>query len=97
MEQAARPQLQPASAAERTRWSRERRKKGMRVVPFEVRDVEIEGLLACGPLAPAAREDRHEIARALGELIDKSHPRDGRAGGERRYGRALLRVTMLGS
>ena len=74
MEQTARSQRQSASAAERTRWSRQRRKAGMRVVPFEVRDEEIEGLLACGLLAPAAREDRHEIARALGALIDQMPP-----------------------
>jgi hypothetical protein len=53
------------------RLSRLRRRDGMRVIPFEVRDAEIEGLVTHGLLDPARRNDREAIARALGNLIDR--------------------------
>ena len=62
------------TAAERMRLSRLRRRDGMRVVPFEVRDAEIEGLVTHGLLDPSCRNDREAIARALGNLIDRIPP-----------------------
>jgi hypothetical protein len=53
------------------RLSRLRRREGLRVVPFEVRDAEIEGVVTHGLLDPAQRSDREAIARALGNLIDR--------------------------
>ena len=59
------------SPAERIRLSRQRRREGMRIVPFEVRDTEIGGLVAHGLLDPAARTNRDAIATALGALLDR--------------------------
>ena len=53
------------------RLSRKRRRDGTRVIPFEVRDVEIENLIRLELLDAAAREDRTAIARALGNLLDR--------------------------
>jgi hypothetical protein len=61
-------------AAARMRLTRERRKDGMRVVPIEVQDAEIDGLVACGFLAAADRANRDSIARALGMLLDRLPP-----------------------
>jgi hypothetical protein len=56
------------------RLSRLRRRDGMRVIPFEVRDCEIDGLVMHGLLKTADRNDRGAIARALGNLIDRLPP-----------------------
>jgi hypothetical protein len=53
------------------RLSRQRRRDGMRVVPFEVRDTEIENLIKLSLLNQEHRTDRAAIARALGTLLDK--------------------------
>jgi len=58
-------------AARRMRLSRSRRRDGMRVIPFEVRDTEIENLVALRLLVPENRHDRVAIARALGTLLDR--------------------------
>jgi hypothetical protein len=58
------------SPAERMRHSRQRRREGTRIVPFEVRDTEISGLVAHGLLDPAAGNNRDAIAAALGALLD---------------------------
>jgi hypothetical protein len=65
-------QLTPA--AERMRVTRLRRRDGMRVIPFEIRDSEIEGLVKRGLLDPVARNERSAIARALGNLLDAVPP-----------------------
>jgi hypothetical protein len=57
-------------AAERMRLSRARRRHGIRVVPFEVRDAEIEALINHKLLAPSHSSDRQAIASALGKLLD---------------------------
>ena len=41
------------------------------MIPFEVRDVEIENLIRLELLDAAARADRTAIARALGNLLDR--------------------------
>jgi hypothetical protein len=59
------------TAAERMRLSRSRRRGGMRVVPFEVRDNEIEGLIKLNLLDVAERNNPVAIARALGTLMNR--------------------------
>ena len=59
------------AAANRMRASRQRQRDGLRCVRFEVRDTEIEGLMARGLLDPVARNNRQAIAAALGELMDQ--------------------------
>src|ERR1700722_14616504 len=66
-------QLPPA--AERMRVTRQRRRDGLRIIPFEIRDDEIEGLVTHGLLDPVARNDRNAIARAVGGLLDVGPPR----------------------
>jgi hypothetical protein len=61
-------------AAERMRRSRERRREGLRIVQFAVRDTEVDALVSHGLLDPARREDRASIARALGRLLDQIPP-----------------------
>jgi hypothetical protein len=63
-------QTQPLSSAARMRLTRERRRDGMRVVPLEARDMEIDGLIRCGLL-------RHHVATAttLDGLCDFRHVR----------------------
>lgn len=67
---AIQPERQSSPAAERMRLTRQRRRDGMRVIPLEVRDVEVEHLVRLGILHPAARHDRQAIARALETVLD---------------------------
>lgn len=60
--------------AERMRLSRKRRRNGTRIIPFEIRNEEIRGLVARGLLDPVARNDRNAIATALGMLFDAVPP-----------------------
>jgi hypothetical protein len=62
------------SGAARVRAARARRRRGMRIVPFEIRDSEIEALITCGYLDPALAADRSAIADALGRLLDQIQP-----------------------
>jgi hypothetical protein len=43
----------------------------MRVIPFEVRNSEIDTLVALKLLDPGRRDDRVAIAGALGTLLDR--------------------------
>jgi hypothetical protein len=65
------PARQRSSSAARMRLSRLRLRDGIRCIPFEVRDAEIEALVSHGLLDPADRNNREAIARALGILIDR--------------------------
>ena len=58
-------------AAMRMRLSRTRRRDGIRVIPFEVRNSEIDNLIAVKLLDPTRRDDRLAIATALGNLLDR--------------------------
>ena len=58
-------------AAERMRLSRQRRRDGMRVIPFEIRDSEIENLVKLGILDSENRDNRWAIAGALGKALDR--------------------------
>jgi hypothetical protein len=62
------------NSAARMRLTRERRRDGMRVVPLEARDTEIDGLIRCGFLPADQRGDREAIARAFGLLLDLVPP-----------------------
>jgi hypothetical protein len=64
----------PSPSAERMRVSRQRRRDGLRCVPLEVRDEEIEALVKAGLLASDARNDRTAIAAAMGRLLDRLPP-----------------------
>jgi hypothetical protein len=54
--------------------TRVRRKRGLRVIFFEARDVEVAALVRNGWLAPAARDSRNEIATAFGAMLDELPP-----------------------
>ena len=56
------------------RLSRLRRRGGTRVIPFEVRDSEIDGLVTHGLLKTADRNNCEAIARVLGKLMDRMPP-----------------------
>jgi hypothetical protein len=53
------------------RWSRARRRKGLRTTPFEIRESEIEALVNRGYLDAAKCSDRFEVALALGRFLDR--------------------------
>ncbi|MFL5253325.1 MAG: hypothetical protein ACJ8AI_10600 [Rhodopila sp.] len=63
------------SSAARVRAARARRRRGERVVFFEIRDGEIAALVTAGYLAPDLAADRSAIADALGRLLDQIEPR----------------------
>lgn len=65
---------QVSPAARRMRASRARRRARTRVVPFEVRDIEIDALINHQLLDPADRDRRRAIAAALGRLLDGMTP-----------------------
>ena len=69
MDQNMEQQRPPLNSAARMRLTRERRRDGMRVVPLEARDAEIDGLIRCGLLPADQRGDREAIARAFGVLL----------------------------
>jgi hypothetical protein len=62
------------SGADRVRQSRARRKRLERVVPFEIRDSEVAGLVSQGYLEPARQNDPRAIGDALGRLFDQFPP-----------------------
>jgi hypothetical protein len=53
------------------RITRLRRKDRLRVIPFEIRDDEVEGLMKLDLLNPGDRNNRDAIARALGTLMNR--------------------------
>ena len=67
-------QRQPLNSAARMRLTRERRREGMRVVPLEAHDSEMDGLIRCGLLSADRRADPEAIARAFGVLLDLIPP-----------------------
>jgi hypothetical protein len=62
------------TAADRMRLSRQRRHDRLRVIPFEVRDEEVEAPVRHGLLTADLRSDRNAIARAMGQLLDRIPP-----------------------
>ncbi len=61
-------------SAERMRVARLRRQNGLRCIPLEIRDNEIEALVKAGLLASDARNDRAVIAAAMAKLLDRLPP-----------------------
>jgi hypothetical protein len=62
------------TGAERMRVARQRRRDGLRCIPLEIRDDEIEALVTAGLLRSDARNDFNAIAAALGKLLDRLPP-----------------------
>ena len=65
---------QLSASAERMRVARQRRRDGLRCIPLEIRDDEIEALVTAGLLRSDARNDPNAIAAALGKLLDRLPP-----------------------
>jgi hypothetical protein len=65
---------QRRAAVARVRRARERRRDRLRVIPFEVRDDEIEGLVQIGLLNPEDRNNRAAVALAVGTFLDHFLP-----------------------
>jgi len=67
---------EPAHAAmtstERSRVTRERRRRGLRLVPVEILDGEVNWLVDVGLLPISERDDPHLIARAIERLLERS-------------------------
>jgi hypothetical protein len=61
----------PRTPAERMRRSRDLRRKGLRVVPVEVRDTEVQGLVRLGLLPAGEQDNPAAIGDALGRLLDR--------------------------
>ena len=59
------------------RGTRARQRDGFRVVPFEVHDREIAGLIKAGWLAEANRGNREAIARAIGTMFGQLYGASG--------------------
>jgi len=61
-------------SAERMHIARRRRRDGLRCIPLEIRDNEIEAQVKAGLLAADACNDRALIATAMGKLLDRLPP-----------------------
>jgi hypothetical protein len=59
-----------ASAAERMRESRQRKRAGLRVIRVEIYHREVEALVRAGWLPEAERGNSDSISRALGLMLD---------------------------
>src|SRR5262245_15550539 len=58
------------SGAERMRLYRERRRRGLSCIKVQLRQSEVDALIACGLLEPADRQDRGVLAAALHRYPD---------------------------
>lgn len=64
-------QLRPVSdAAERMRRTRDRARRGMRLVSLEVHDTEVAELVRRGLMKAEDQGDPDAVAEALGRLLD---------------------------
>jgi len=62
----------PATATERMRRHRQRRREGLRCVTVELRETEIQALITRGLLAPETRNDTNAIIEALYAFLDRT-------------------------
>ena len=62
------PMLSPG--AQRMRLYRERRRRGLSCIKVQLRQSEVDALIACGLLEPADRQDRGVLAAALHRYLD---------------------------
>jgi len=60
------------AGARRMRAYRQRRREGLRCVPLELRDAEIDRLIDLGHLEEAGRHDRNQVLLALYRFLDFS-------------------------
>jgi hypothetical protein len=60
------------TSTERSRITRERRRRGLRLVPVEILDGEVNWLVDVGLLPISERDDPHLIARAIERLLERS-------------------------
>jgi hypothetical protein len=61
-----------ASAAERNRRYRKRRRRGQRIVRLQIGPTEIEALISKGFIGPGDREDPIAIEFGMSALIDQA-------------------------
>jgi hypothetical protein len=66
-----------SSDAQRMRRYRERRRRGLSCIKVQLRQSEVDGLIACKLLQPTEREDRGALAAALHRYLD-ANPIGGR-------------------
>ena len=59
----------PASAADRMRMSRKRRRNGLHHIPVLLHETEIDGLVKKGLLRPERRGNRNAVELALGSFL----------------------------
>jgi hypothetical protein len=62
----------PSPAAERLRLHRERRRQGLRCLMIELRETEIDVLVAKGLLSSETRHDSHVVRQALYAHLDQT-------------------------
>jgi hypothetical protein len=84
------------TAAERMRLSRRRRRDGMRVVRFEVRDAGIEGLVTHGLLDPTRRNDSRGHCKGAGQPVGSNSDCMAVGGGPTLTPHANLRLDRQG-
>lgn len=60
-----------ASSAERMRRSRDNRRRGLRFVPFYLRDSEVQALVRLGLLPAGEQDNPAALTLALGRLLDR--------------------------
>jgi hypothetical protein len=63
--------LAPLSAAERMQRTRERRKKGLFCLTFELRESEVDMFVSCGRLKPEERASHAAIKSAVYEILEE--------------------------
>jgi hypothetical protein len=67
-------QLSTNPGARRMREARERRRSGLRIIPFQIRDAEVAALVRLGYVSPDRAADRRALAMAVGRLLDHLPP-----------------------
>jgi hypothetical protein len=60
----------PSAAAERMRRHRQRRRDGLRCLTIELRETEIDALIAKGLLKRETRNDPNAVSEALYDFLD---------------------------
>jgi hypothetical protein len=60
------------TSTERSRVSRERRRRGLRLVPVEILDGEVNWLVDVGLLPISEHDDPRKIGRAIERLLERS-------------------------
>jgi hypothetical protein len=68
----------PTPAGERMRRYRERRRRGLSCIRVQLRQNEVDALIACGLLHPDERQDRIALATALHRYLDANPIAGGR-------------------